>query len=125
LALVTMGCRADAEPLDKAALLESRVAALERASVAAVTLEVRVAKLERMCGLPAAPAPASWWCHAGLAACFRDRDECARKHAQGIAGCEPRASAYCTVTEPASCFGARDLCEFDRKAHDRRCIAVE
>ncbi len=70
-----------------------------------------------------ASATARWWCHAGHSTCFRDRSECARRHLQGLAGCEPRAEVYCFDTK---CYGDRLVCELDELTGDKRpCAAVQ
>ncbi|HZJ63922.1 MAG TPA: hypothetical protein VFD36_10435 [Kofleriaceae bacterium] len=70
------------------------------------------------------PPSTGWWCHAGHSTCFRDRDECARRHAQGVAGCEPREQAWCAGAE---CYGGLAVCQLDESTGKltRDCTAVQ
>lgn len=97
------------------------------------TLEVRVADLERQLReqfrdpspLASSDQSSHWWCMAGHSTCFRDRAQCAIKHRQGAAGCEPRRIAYCSRT--SECFGDLDVCQHDDATgkFTRFCIGVE
>jgi hypothetical protein len=91
-------------------------------------LDARIKALEAQFRDPspllATRSPVHWWCHAGHSTCFRDRSECAAKHAQGLAGCEPRRIAYCCGT---ACSADLDVCQMDLRSgrYTNFCIGVE
>lgn len=101
---------------------DSRIADLERRIAAAAIRDADAATARRTSD--ETEQPPRWWCHAGRGTCFRDPNECARKHAQGAAGCEPRRIAYCAGTD---CSGDLAVCRMDERTgkFTRFCIGVE